>query len=378
MSGLGPVGNAPDMTRGPALLAVTVTTVVVALSTCILRFCVKFRINRSVVLDDYCVGLAMLFGFIGTVFTIMESTSQETLGTAVQFDYLAQPWLNMGSTLSKVSICLLFLRLMSRVGAWKPVLGIQILLLLLVNLVYSLTILLQCRPMEKLWNSSVAGQCWSITTQHNIGYFQGAFDVFSELFIALFPIMVIRDLEIRRSVRWPLYALSMTSLAIAILAVVKTYNIALTNSNDQYMYQMISTTLEVLEQNLGILAANILPIASLFSNNIRAISQALGVAAGQREDSDMVSILSRGSKASKSTKASKRHSNGSAYFIGGPQRSSHDGHSSRYSEGIIEAWPMGIVKTVSVEVVEEDAADIERGMDMYKTGTRQDWDKHLR
>jgi hypothetical protein len=60
MSGLGPDGNEPDMTRGPALLAVSVTTAVVALSTCALRFCVKFRINRSVVWDDYFLGLAMV------------------------------------------------------------------------------------------------------------------------------------------------------------------------------------------------------------------------------------------------------------------------------------------------------------------------------
>jgi hypothetical protein len=69
MSGLGSDDNSPDMTRGPALLAVSVTTAVVALSTCVLRFCVKFRINRSVVWDDYFIGLAMVcFKPSGTLF----------------------------------------------------------------------------------------------------------------------------------------------------------------------------------------------------------------------------------------------------------------------------------------------------------------------
>jgi hypothetical protein len=116
---------------------------------------------------------SQLLGLVGTCFTIVESASQEAPQTALQFDYLSQPWLNMGATLSKVSICLFFLRLVSRIKVWRIVLGVEILFLLLVNLAYSFTTLLQCRPMEKLWQSSVAGECWSISIQHNLGYFQG-------------------------------------------------------------------------------------------------------------------------------------------------------------------------------------------------------------
>jgi hypothetical protein len=119
----------------------------------------------------------------------------------------------MGSTLSKVSICLFFLRLVSRVKVWRIVLCVLILFLLLVNLAYSFTTLLQCRPLEALWNSDVEGNCWSVESQHGIGYFQGAFDVFSGLFIALFPIILIQDLDIKRSLRWPFYALSLLSIA---------------------------------------------------------------------------------------------------------------------------------------------------------------------
>lgn len=48
--------------------------------------------------------------------------------------------------------------------------------------------------------------------QHGIEYFQGAYDVFSGLFVALFPLMVIRDLGIARGLRWPFYILSATSV----------------------------------------------------------------------------------------------------------------------------------------------------------------------
>jgi hypothetical protein len=114
-----------------------------------------------------------LLGLVGIIFTIIESVNQNLVRTAMQFDFLSQPWLNMGSTLSKVSIYLFFLRLVSRVTVWRIVLGVQILLLLVVNLIYSFTTLLQCRPIDKFWDSSVEGECWSISVQHNMGYFQG-------------------------------------------------------------------------------------------------------------------------------------------------------------------------------------------------------------
>jgi hypothetical protein len=150
---------------------------------------------------------------VGAIFTIVEGANKGNHTTAVQFDYLSQPLLNMSSTLSKVSICLFFLRLVSRVRMWRIVLGAEVALLLLVSLIYCFTTLLQCRPLEKLWNTDVAGVCWNIDVQHGIEYFQGAVDVFSGLFIALFPIIVIQDLGISRGLRWPFYVLSAMSIA---------------------------------------------------------------------------------------------------------------------------------------------------------------------
>ncbi|KAH8198527.1 hypothetical protein TruAng_007306 [Truncatella angustata] len=285
----------------------------------------------------------------------------------------------MGSTLSKVSICLYFLRLVSRIRAWKIVLGTQIVSLLFINFVYCLTTLLQCRPLEKLWNTSIAGNCWSINIQQGFGYFQGAFDVFSGLFIALFPIIVIQDLGIQRGLRWPFYILSILTVAIAALVIARTYYISLVTSNDQILYKTVCTILAVLEQNLGIIAANILPIASLLSSRIRPISQALSAAANAREDDDVVSILSRTSKKSKISMHSRENSTGSHFVLESPDLDSFDGQLIGSADGI-EVWPMGIIKTVSVEVIQERVPDPERGLtvgEMKRSASREDWDRHL-
>ncbi|GAP85576.2 putative integral membrane protein [Rosellinia necatrix] len=237
---------APD-SRGAALLAVSVTTVVIALCTCVLRYWVRSRISRTIGWEDYFVGGAMLLGVIGVSFAIVEGASQDggDLQSARQFDYLAQPWLGMGSTLSKVSVCLLVRRLVARVRPWRAALAVQVLLLLAVNLAYAVATLLQCRPLEKLWKPDVPGTCWGLGVRQGIGYFQGAFDVFTQLFVTMFPIMIVQDLGIPRNVRWPFYLLSITSVIIAMLCVLRTYNISLIQLNERRMFEVITTILAV-------------------------------------------------------------------------------------------------------------------------------------
>ncbi|KAI1125735.1 hypothetical protein F5Y10DRAFT_225261 [Nemania abortiva] len=384
MAGLGPSADDMDTmsimmssSRGPALLAVSITTTVIALLTCILRYFVRARINQVIGWEDYFVGGAMLLGIIGVSFAIVESVSQGDLQSALQFDYLAQPWLNMGSTLSKVSICLFVRRLVARVRVWRIALAVQIILLLLVNLAYTFTTLLQCRPLEKLWKPDIAGRCWSLSIQQDIGYFQGAFDVFTQLFIALFPIMIIQDLGITRNVRWPFYVLSITSIVIAMLGVLRTYNISLIRLNKKHMFEVITTILAVLEQNLNIISANILPISSLCSKNIRPISQAINEAASVREI-DTASMIS---KRSQGSRAEVRDSEGPSMMTETTQREDFDSASSVHEAPTTEAWPLGIIKTVSVEVVEEDVANItpdpDKG-DNRSVSRQQDWDSFLR
>ncbi|RWA07695.1 hypothetical protein EKO27_g7424 [Xylaria grammica] len=244
MSALG----APDAmagSRGSALLAVSVTAMVIALLTCILRYCVLSRINQRTGWEDYLVGGAMFLGIVGVSFAIVESVSQENPQNALQFDYLAQPWLNMSSALSKASLYLFVLRLVDKVQFWRIVLDVQITLLLLVNLAYVFTTLLQCRPLEKLWEPDIPGQCWSLGVQQSIGYFQGAFDVSTQLFITLFPIMIIQDLEVPRNVQRPVYLISIISIITAMLGVLRTYNISLIQLNERQTYDVIKTILAV-------------------------------------------------------------------------------------------------------------------------------------
>ncbi|TGJ80648.1 hypothetical protein E0Z10_g8114 [Xylaria hypoxylon] len=375
--------GAPDVisimaaSQGSALLAVSVTTMGIALLSCIMRYYVRSRTDQRIGSEDYFVGGAMFLGIVGVSLTIVESVSQGNPQSALQFDYLAQPWLSMSSALSKASIYLFLQRLISKLRFWRIAIGMQIAFLLLVNLAYVFTTLLQCRPLEKLWKPEISGYCWSLGIQQNIGYVQGAFDVFTQLFITLFPIMIMQDLEIPRNLRWPFYLLAITSIITAMIATLRTYNISLIQLNERQTFDVIKTIFAVLEQNLNIVSANILLISSLFSKNVRPVSPALDDALISRA----ISTGSISSKRSKSSRVERRLSKGSNVMVETIQRMSSEGSLTVDQGASAESWPQGIIKTVSVEVVEEDAVDIKRDSDRggSRSGSRQtNWDAYLR
>ena len=161
--------------------------------------------------------------------------------------------------------------------------------------------------------------------------------------------------------------------------------------------------LAILEQNVGIVAANVLPLGPLFSRRQRAIARAESRAAGSlttgrrsaRDSLKTPSLLiiqgnskdsfdeassSRPIVDSRESERAHHGRDGSGSALGGARsgsrmgsRQGHRGeaggrHHRRESSDLSSLaggggsdWPRGIIKTVEVEVVEEDLADVNRG-----------------
>ncbi|KAK1772334.1 hypothetical protein QBC33DRAFT_5718 [Phialemonium atrogriseum] len=411
----------PDLSRGPVLLSFSVGTASFAFSTTIVRFCVRTRISNSLGADDYAIAVATVVAVTGTIFSVLESSMPDS-ARALEFDVLGQPLFMMGSTLSKISICLFFIRLLGSARHWRIFLGVMIFLMAVVNLAFSLTTNLQCRPLEKLWNPATTGVCWDPSVQLNFGYFQGAFSVFTWFFLSLFPVTVIRDIYMQGNLRWPFYILSGLSLVVGVLDTVRTYETSQIGGLSVYTYDtFVASLMAILEQNAGIVAANVLPMGPLFSRRarraatIRAKTPSFGGStrlsmgntsiASSRTPSNhsrAPSIQSRMSGHSRSTSSRSLSfadpMRNSTLPIEGPRRVSFDTSGSQEwqaeayelenqgGRGVRdsydpEAWPKGIIKTVSVEVVEEDNPDIPEGakiVTVSDVNVEQDWEAMLR
>ncbi|KAK0674406.1 hypothetical protein QBC41DRAFT_377791 [Cercophora samala] len=415
-----------DLSLGPVLLSFSLATATFAFSTTFVRFFCVYRAataaaagngngwsrekrRRMYRVDDWGSLIATLIALISTCFTLVESTTPSPV-RALEYDVLGQPWYLMSVTFSKMAICLFYMRMLAGKGRqWRYLLGGLIFLMAVVNLAFALTVNLQCRPLEKIWRGGeVEGSCWDPKVQRDFGYFQGAFGVFTWFFLGGFGVVIGIGLGDGKK-GWEYWGGFGVCFASGIFAIVRTARTAQTTGLGVYtLDHSYASLMATLEQNLGLIAANILTFGTLFTSSSsssprrrqeRNPYQSTSSTRSRSSKKTGKSSLSRGGSITRSiTRASSRASSHkslhstSAQPANGHKRQGHsasvsslgsfhadnnhnhdkyDGdsrHSSSDDEGTyfegeeidLESgnwWPRGIIKTVSVEVVEEVNVD---------------------
>ncbi|KAK4166233.1 hypothetical protein QBC43DRAFT_21986 [Cladorrhinum sp. PSN259] len=384
-----------NLSGGPVLLSFSLGTATFALSTTFVRFCTRASISTGFVAADYASLLATVVALIATIFGVIEATSSDP-ARALEFDILGQPWYLMSVTLSKISICLFFMKLLGRAQQWRILLGVLIFFMAAVNFTFSLTVNLQCRPLEKLWHPAVEGSCWNPSVQRDFGYFQGAFSVFTWFFLAFFPALIAQYIPRDRKPTWPFYVSFVLSFTSGIFAIVRTAQTSQTSGVSIYTLHYFHVSLMAnLEQNFGLISANVLALGPLFarsrfrSNNTVAssssrrsnkrfrtapgTSHSLSRAGSSRSIARTTESSHRRTLEDEDDTGSKRSSNiiiqggrgtPDGYFDTSPRRrSSFASFDSElmigddYDQDDVDleaAWPKGIIKTVSVEVITEE------------------------
>ncbi|KAL2142809.1 hypothetical protein VTI28DRAFT_703 [Corynascus sepedonium] len=261
-----------DLSQGPVLLSFSLATASFALATTFVRFYARRGIRGGFGADDYTSGAATLIALIATIFGILEGTASSG-ERALQFDVIGQPWYLMSATLSKISICLFFILLLRRARQWRTLLAGLIAVMAVVNLAFALFVYLQCGPLEKAWKPSAAGGCLDAGIRSNFGYAQGAFSVFSWVFLSLFPMLIIRDISHGGEPAWPFYAASFLSFVSGIFVIVRIAQIPETTGTAIYnSHYFIASLMANLEQNLALTCSNLLTLGPLFSPSMTTFS----------------------------------------------------------------------------------------------------------
>lgn len=176
-------------------------------------------------------------------------------------------------------------------------------------------------------------------------------------------------MELDIKMRWPFYFMSSLALVAGVLAMVRTWAVSQTVTGVYTYGTFVASVLSILEQNVGIVTANLVPIGPLFSRTAR---QAVDADQHQRlpsSHSDAASMKSN----TLTIKGSKRVS----FDLPAVKEEDNDGRSHSHVE--LAEWPRGIIKTVEVQITEEEATDADRRFSTGSHGTfEQDWETMLR
>jgi len=207
---------------------------------------------------------------------------------AVKMIWLTTPFSTMSACFGKISIALLLKRIINRNRIQVAFLWSLIISLLLVNLLLTIITFAQCRPAKFLWeqfNPQVPykGKCWSPKVQRNYGYFQGgrslildhqqnpiktnillAFSSFSDLVLALFPILIVRKLHMELKLKIGLVIVMGLGVVATVASVVKTVELRNLATPDFTWNATPLVYWYITENWLIIIAACIPPLAPLY------------------------------------------------------------------------------------------------------------------
>lgn len=97
----------------------------------------------------------------------------------------------------------------------------------------------QCSPSRKLWEPNVPGSCLDPSVQRNVGFFQSSFSTFSDFVLALFPLMVIWNLQMRLAVKFGIGCAMSLGIFATGAAIVKTIQLQQLTAREDYTYDTV-------------------------------------------------------------------------------------------------------------------------------------------
>lgn len=98
-------------------------------------------------------------------------------------------------TLSKLSICLFLLRIF-KFERWRNFLFGLIGFIIMMHTPLTILFLLQCTPLNKIWDISVPGHCFSKLSVEVIINIQGVISVITDFIGAAFPILLLLNAKL--------------------------------------------------------------------------------------------------------------------------------------------------------------------------------------
>ncbi|KAJ5958956.1 uncharacterized protein N7479_006106 [Penicillium vulpinum] len=256
--------------KGPELMAVMWSMTTLATLLVIARLCVRQRMLRNFGFDDWLIGASMIFGllFVATAtVSVTYGYGKHTTNLGTRATELALMW-NMISfifgiisfALPKLAVAALLHRILNpnkiqRIVVWGLVIMVSI--IALINILIYVTM---CDPPQALWKTSmvVRGEatCRNVWILVNYATFNGAFSAFVDLFLAIYPGMVLYKLQMSLRKKIALTAaLGMGSIAAAV-AMVKCAQIKGLADQTDPTYGTVSLVLWTnVEANVVVIAA---------------------------------------------------------------------------------------------------------------------------
>ncbi|MCJ1259068.1 hypothetical protein MMC24_006903 [Lignoscripta atroalba] len=193
-----------------------------------------------------CVAVNHGFGRLST------TLSSYNLHTALKDFWVLQILYKVTINTTKISILLLYLRIFPSKGFRRAVFAVMTFVLLYASASIIATVL-ECKPINRVWNKSLPGSCINLTA---FWYSNAAANILGDLAILALPMPKIKALHLPFRHKLGLFLVFAVGGFVCLTSILRmtTLNPA-SKSNDQTFGTLISTTWTTIEANTGIICA---------------------------------------------------------------------------------------------------------------------------
>ncbi|KAE8350679.1 hypothetical protein BDV28DRAFT_159401 [Aspergillus coremiiformis] len=211
-----------------------------------LRLYTRKHILNALGLDDYLVSLALFLQIVYTAFVTAASLyglgrryadvdDARTYSTAVKYEVCSQVAGIMVIGVGKAAVGTFLLRIVRNKIHIRFIWGCLV-VTAIITLFASITVVIQCLPVEKTWNPSIEGRCWLDFSK--VGYTVGSWFVAADFSFAILPWFVIWDLNMKYKEKITVACGLSLGVFAGICGIIRTVALAGLNASE-YIYDTV-------------------------------------------------------------------------------------------------------------------------------------------
>ncbi|MCJ1311882.1 hypothetical protein MMC25_005555 [Agyrium rufum] len=243
-----------------------------------LRLYVRIFLRKTMGWDDYTIVVALIIGILDNAFfTKMYDAgigrhvlciSPQRTADVVKWSTIAQIVEVICIAFVKISVCLFILRVIEGTSRRiTQLLWMLIIFIILCHLAPLLLYVLQCRPLNKVWEPMVPGNCYSSRLTYTAAYVAIGLDAFTDLACATIPIFVIQKLQMDLRTKIAVCILMGLGVLTAACAIAKAVYLDGVFSADYPWAITVPAIWSVAETQLSLNIASIPTLPPLFATN---------------------------------------------------------------------------------------------------------------
>ncbi|PKX96197.1 uncharacterized protein P174DRAFT_388153 [Aspergillus novofumigatus IBT 16806] len=191
--------------RYPVILGVCITLTLLMVITVCLRLFVRIKLGRFDA-ADYVMVFGMIFSVVYNALCIAQSRyglglplalrPKTDLPTYTKLNYAGRPFYQLGIAGFKAALCINYLHLLEKTSKrfYRMLVWGVIVLSTLGHVAGTLVLILNCKPVERSWNQTIAGKCLPVGPTF---YGLAAFTIISDVFVIFLPIPLLLQLKVK-------------------------------------------------------------------------------------------------------------------------------------------------------------------------------------